>query len=78
MRGPRGLDRLRGLVHWHGRTAIRQGLGEGADRTCLFSSSGVDIAQPFWRAVSTAADKRVMGFNMHPTNYHQFRKVWLA
>ncbi len=36
------------------------------------------IAQPFWRAVSTATDKRVMGFNMHPTNYHQFHKVWLA
>ncbi len=36
------------------------------------------IAQPFWRAVSTAADKRVKGFTMHPTNYHQFNKVWLA
>jgi peptide/nickel transport system substrate-binding protein len=36
------------------------------------------IAQPFWRAVSTAADKRVKGFKMHPTQYHQFNKVWLA
>ncbi len=36
------------------------------------------IAQPFWRAVSTVTDKRVKGFNMHPTNYHQLHKVWLA
>jgi len=36
------------------------------------------IAQPFWRAVFTAADKRVKGFHMHPTQYHQFNKVWLA
>ena len=36
------------------------------------------IAQPFWRAVFTAADKRVKGFYMHPTNYHQLNKVWLA
>jgi peptide/nickel transport system substrate-binding protein len=36
------------------------------------------IAQPFWRAVFTAADKRVKGFNMHPTQYHQFNQVWLA
>lgn len=36
------------------------------------------IAQPFWRAVFTGADKKVKGFRMHPTNYHQFNKVWLA
>jgi peptide/nickel transport system substrate-binding protein len=36
------------------------------------------ISQPFWRAVSAVADKRVKGFTMHPTNYHQFNKVWLA
>ena len=36
------------------------------------------IAQPFWRAVFTAADKRVKGLQMHPTQYHQFNKVWLA
>jgi peptide/nickel transport system substrate-binding protein len=36
------------------------------------------IAQPLWRAVFTGADKRVKGFHKHPTNYHQFNKVWLA
>ncbi|MFQ5773590.1 MAG: ABC transporter substrate-binding protein [Kiloniellaceae bacterium] len=36
------------------------------------------IAQPLWRAVFTAADKRVKGFHKHPTNYHQFFRVWLA
>ncbi len=36
------------------------------------------IAQVFWRSVSTATDKRVKGFKMHPTNYHQMHKVWLA
>jgi len=36
------------------------------------------IAQPLWRSVFTAADKKVKGFRMHPTNYHQFNKVWLA
>lgn len=36
------------------------------------------IAQPLWRAVFTAADKRLKGFHKHPTNYHQFNKVWLA
>ncbi len=36
------------------------------------------IAQPFWRGVFTAVDKRVKGFQMHPTQYHQFNKVWLA
>ena len=27
------------------------------------------ITQPLWRAVITAMDKRVKGFNMHPTSY---------
>ena len=27
------------------------------------------IVQPLWRAVFTAMDKRVKGFNMHPTSY---------
>jgi len=36
------------------------------------------IAQPLWRAVFTATDKRVKGFQMHPTLYDQFDKVWLA
>ena len=35
------------------------------------------IAQPLWRAVFTAANKRVMGRHCHPTFYHQFNKVWL-
>ena len=36
------------------------------------------IAQPLWRAIFTATDKRVKGFTKHPTNYDQFDKVWLA
>jgi len=36
------------------------------------------IAQPLWRAIFTATDKRVKGFRKHPTNYDQFNKVWLA
>lgn len=35
------------------------------------------IAQPLWRAVFTAANKRVAGRTCHPTFYHQFNKVWL-
>ncbi len=36
------------------------------------------IAQPIWRAVFTAATKRVKNYSTHPTFYHQFNKVWLA
>lgn len=36
------------------------------------------IAQPYWRALFTAADKRVKGYKHHPANYHNFNKVWLA
>lgn len=36
------------------------------------------IAQPFWRSVFAAANKRVKGFEVHPTQYHQFNKVWLG
>ena len=35
------------------------------------------IAQPLWRAVFAATNKRVRGFEMHPTQFHQFNKVWL-
>ena len=27
------------------------------------------IVQPLWRAVATVMDKRVLGFQMHPTRY---------
>jgi peptide/nickel transport system substrate-binding protein len=27
------------------------------------------IAQPIWRAQITAADKRLLGFSMHPANF---------
>ena len=36
------------------------------------------IAQPLWRAVFSATSKQVRGYEMHPTQYHQFNKVWLA
>jgi peptide/nickel transport system substrate-binding protein len=37
------------------------------------------IAQPFWRSVFAAGNKRVQGFKIHPTLYHhQIDKVWMA
>jgi ABC-type transport system substrate-binding protein len=36
------------------------------------------IAQPFWRSIFAAGHKRVRGYRLHPTNYHQLNKVWLA
>jgi peptide/nickel transport system substrate-binding protein len=33
------------------------------------------IAQPLWRALFTAVDKRVVGFKLHPTNYY-FCEEW--
>ena len=36
------------------------------------------IAQPLWRAVFSATTKRVRGYEMHPTLYHQFNKIWLT
>ncbi len=35
------------------------------------------IAQPLWRSVFTATSERVKGYEIHPTLYHQFHKVWL-
>ena len=43
----------------------------------LISISGL-IAQPLWRAIFSAASKNVMGYKVHPTQYHQFQDVWLA
>ena len=34
--------------------------------------------QPLWRAVFTATNDRVKGYQMHPTLYHQFQNVWMA
>ncbi len=36
------------------------------------------IAQPFWRSVFAAGDKKVQDYRLHPTIYHQLNKVWLA
>ncbi len=36
------------------------------------------IAQPLWRSIFTATSKRVKGYEIHPTQYHQLHKVWLA
>ncbi len=36
------------------------------------------IAQPLWRSVFAAGKKRVQGYRLHPTIYHQLNKVWLA
>jgi peptide/nickel transport system substrate-binding protein len=39
---------------------------------------GAVIAQPFWRSVFAAGNKRVQGYKIHPTLYHQLNKVWIA
>ena len=36
------------------------------------------IAQPLWRSVFAAGHKRVQGYRLHPTIYHQLHTVWLA
>lgn len=35
------------------------------------------MVQPIWRPVFTIAAKKVHGYPPHPTQYHQFNKVWL-
>ena len=35
------------------------------------------IAQPLWRSVFSATTDKVRGYEIHPTFYHQFHKVWL-
>jgi peptide/nickel transport system substrate-binding protein len=35
------------------------------------------MVQPVWRPVFTIAAKKVHGYPPHPTQYHQFNKVWL-
>jgi len=42
----------------------------------ILQDAGI-IAQPLWRAVFTAGGTKVKGFQMHPTNYHQFHNTWL-
>ena len=34
------------------------------------------MVQPLWRPVYTIASKSVHGYPPHPTQYHQFNKVW--
>lgn len=36
------------------------------------------MVQPFFRSVFTAAKDNVMGYQTHPTRYHQFNSIWLA
>ena len=35
------------------------------------------MVQPFFRSVMFAASDKVRGIEMHPTNYHQWNKVWI-
>jgi peptide/nickel transport system substrate-binding protein len=35
------------------------------------------MIQPIWRPVYTIASKKVHGYPPHPTQYHQFNKVWI-
>ncbi len=35
------------------------------------------MVQPVWRPVFTIAAKKVHGYPPHPTQYHQFNKVWI-
>ncbi len=36
------------------------------------------IAQPLWRSIFAAGHEKVRDYHLHPTNYHQLNKVWLA
>ena len=36
------------------------------------------IAQPLWRSVFAAGNKKVKGYSLHPTIYHQLNKVSIA
>ena len=36
------------------------------------------IAQPLWRSVFAAGHKKVQGYTLHPTIYHQLNGVWIA
>lgn len=36
------------------------------------------IAQPLWRSIFAAGHKKVQGYKLHPANYHQMNKVWIA
>ena len=36
------------------------------------------MVQPLYRPVYTIVNKSVMGYEAHPTQYHQFNKVWKA
>ncbi|MCB2102927.1 MAG: ABC transporter substrate-binding protein [Rhodobacterales bacterium] len=36
------------------------------------------MVQPVWRPVFTIAGKKVHGYPPHPTQYHQFNKVWIG
>ena len=36
------------------------------------------MVQPFFRGVMSATTDKVKGFEMHPTSYHQWGKVWMA
>jgi len=35
------------------------------------------MVQPIWRPVYTITSKKVHGYPAHPTEYHQFNKVWI-
>jgi peptide/nickel transport system substrate-binding protein len=35
------------------------------------------MIQPYFRSVMTAASNKVQNLNVHPTNYHQWHKVWI-
>ena len=48
------------------------------EKTQTILQNDAVIAQPLWRAIFSAASKNVMGYKVHPTQYHQFQNVWLA
>ena len=35
------------------------------------------MLQPIWRPVFTIINEQVKGYSGHPTQYHQFNRVWL-
>jgi len=35
------------------------------------------MVQPLWRPVFSLVSEKVQGYEPHPTQYHQFNKVWI-
>lgn len=67
----KALDVANGLLDLKARTAQMRQVEE------ILQGDAV-IVQPLWKRMFSAANKRVHGYRVHPTYYHQFDKVWMS